>query len=122
MSDIDYSIATSEQIEAALGRQVARIRLARNWTQARLAREAGVARVTISQMEAGRRGVSLNTFLRVLHALGLQGHIQTLLPDPTVRPMERIEMGGRERQRARPARTDKDASPWSWGDETADHP
>ncbi|HTX79197.1 MAG TPA: hypothetical protein VMC62_05990, partial [Longilinea sp.] len=60
---------------------------------------------------------SLNTFIRVLMALGLQNNLQGLLPDPTIRPVERVETGGRERKRARPIRPKKETSTWSWGDE-----
>jgi transcriptional regulator with XRE-family HTH domain len=113
---IDFSIATSEQIEAALCEQLANIRLTRNMTQAQLAQEANVAMLTINRLEKGQ-GVSLNTFIRVLMALGLQGNLQNLLPDPTIRPIERVERGGRERKRARPVRSTKETSTWSWGDE-----
>ena len=115
---IDFSIATSEQIEEALCEQVENIRLTRNLTQAQLAHEASVAWMTINRLEKGR-GVSLNTFIRVLMALGLQNNLQNLLPDPTIRPVERVDTGGRERKRARPVRSNKETSTWSWGDETA---
>jgi transcriptional regulator with XRE-family HTH domain len=115
---IDFSIATSEQIEAALCEQMEAIRLTRNLTQAQLAHEAGVALKTIRRFEKGE-GVSLDTFIRVLMALGLQSNLQNLLPDPTIRPVERVETGGKERKRARPVRSDKEISTWSWGDETA---
>ena len=116
---IDFSIATSEQIEDALCKQLENIRLARNFTQAQLAKEAGVALKTIGNLEKGR-GVSLDTFIRILMALGLQNNLQALLPDPTVRPIERVNHGGVERKRARPGKSDVEKSRWSWGDEPAD--
>jgi transcriptional regulator with XRE-family HTH domain len=115
---IDFAIATSEQIEAALCAQIEAIRLTRNLTQVQLAEGAGVTLKTIKRFEKGE-GVSLNTFIRVLMALGLQSNLQNLLPDPTIRPVERVETGGRERKRARPVRAVKESSTWSWGDEEA---
>jgi transcriptional regulator with XRE-family HTH domain len=116
---IDYSIATSEQIEAALCSQLENIRLTLNMTQTQLAKQAGVAFRTIQRMEKGK-GVTLDTFIRVLMALGLQENLQTLLPDPTIRPIERVASNGSERKRARPSREETDGSTWNWGDETGE--
>jgi transcriptional regulator with XRE-family HTH domain len=114
---IDFAIATSEQIEAALCQRLEKIRLTRNITQAQLAQEAGVALKTIARLEKGQ-GVSLDTFIRVSLALGLQSHLQNLLPDPTIRPVERASHSdGMERRRARPAPAGQDKPAWSWGDE-----
>lgn len=115
----DFSIATSEQIEGALCRQLENIRLIRNVTQEQLAREAGIAIRTIRRLEKGQ-GVSLDTFIRILIALGLQNNLQALLPDPTVRPIERVNIGGAERKRARPRKSTVEKSTWAWGDESAD--
>ncbi|MCX6101029.1 MAG: helix-turn-helix transcriptional regulator, partial [Candidatus Bipolaricaulota bacterium] len=65
---LDFAVATSNQIEAALCRQLESIRLSRNMTQVQLAEEAGVAPRTIGRLEKGQ-GVSLDTFIRVLRAL-----------------------------------------------------
>jgi transcriptional regulator with XRE-family HTH domain len=92
-----------------------RIRLARNITQVQLAELAGVSTRTITRLENGE-GISLDTFIRVLMALGLQQNLSVLLPDPTVRPMERISALGRERQRARPRSVREGSTSWSWGD------
>ena len=118
---MEPSIATSEQIETSLCKQIETIRLARNITQAQLARESGVALRTIGRMERGQ-GVSLDTFIRVLMALKLQQSLAALLPDPTIRPMERIQTGGRERQRARPRQIVEEQGPWAWGDEEKKQP
>jgi transcriptional regulator with XRE-family HTH domain len=118
---IDFSSATSEQIEASLCSQLAAIRLARNLTQAQVAREAGVTLRTIGRLEKGQ-GVSLETFIRVLTALKLQHALGALLPDPTIRPMERIQTGGRERQRSRPKAIAEERGSWSWGDEEEKQP
>ena len=116
---IDFSIATSEQIKNSLCKQLLNIRLARNITQAQLARESSVAVETIRKLENGK-GVSLDTLIRVLIALRLQNNLKTLLPDPTVRPIERVNNAGTERKRARPIQTNTEDSTWSWGDELVD--
>lgn len=119
LNKIDFSIATSEQIEDFLRRQLKNIRLTRNFTQAQLAKESGVAIGTIRRFEQGQ-SVSLNTFIRILIALSLQQNLESLLPDPTIRPIERVNTGGSERKRARPVQSDSEISTWVWGDESGD--
>jgi transcriptional regulator with XRE-family HTH domain len=103
-----------ESIEADLGKRLEQIRLSRNIPQAKLAEEAGVSRRTITRLEHGQ-GVSLDTLIRVLRALGLADRLAALLPDPSVRPIERVRLKGRERQRARPKR-ERTSDDWTWGD------
>ncbi len=112
---IDFSVATSDQIEAALCKRLESVRLSRNTTQIQLAKDAGVSPRTIGRLEKGQ-GVSLDTFIRVLTALRIQQNLEALLPDPTVRPIERIDIGGRERKRARPVRSSDETAIWAWGD------
>jgi transcriptional regulator with XRE-family HTH domain len=113
--NLDFSIATSDQIEAALCKRLESIRLSRNTTQAQLAEEAGVSLRTIGRLEKGE-GVSLDTFIRVMRALGIQNNLEALLPDPTVRPIERVGMGAGQRKRARPAPSAQEQPGWSWAD------
>ena len=117
---IDFSIATSSQIEAALCQRLESIRLSRNTTQEQLAEEAGVSLRTIGRLEKGL-GVSLDTFIRVLTALRIRNSLEALLPDPAVRPVERVMTGAKERRRARPPKAGTGRSTWSWGDGGDDH-
>lgn len=112
----DFSVANSETIIASLGEQIRNIRLSRNVTQAQLAEEAGVTVFTIGRLEQGL-GSTLDTFIRVLIALGLAHNLTGLLPDPSIRPMERISGSRVERQRARPKTSAEPTTVWAWGDE-----
>ncbi len=112
--NIELSIATSDQIEAALCKRLESIRLSRNITQAQLAEEAGVSPRTVGRLEKGQ-GVSMDTFIRIMMALNIQQNLEALLPDPTVRPIERVGMGAGERKRARPAKSIDELPTWSWG-------
>jgi transcriptional regulator with XRE-family HTH domain len=113
---IDFMAATSTQIEAALCERLESIRLSRNMTQQQLAKEAGVSPRTIGRLANGQ-GVSLDTFIRVLTALRIQQSLESLLPDPTVRPIERVGAAARERKRARPVQLSPEPPAWAWGDE-----
>lgn len=112
--NIEFTIATSDQIEAALCKRLESIRLSRNITQAQLAVEAGVSPRTIGRLEKGQ-GVSMDTFIRIMMALNIQQNLEALLPDPSVRPIERIVMGAAERKRARPTKSIDELPTWSWG-------
>jgi transcriptional regulator with XRE-family HTH domain len=99
-----------------LGARLAALRLSRDLPQASLAQAAGVATRSVKRLEAGE-SVSLDTFVRILTALDLADHLSALLPDPTVRPAERVRLAGRERQRARGKTAAPDATTWAWGEE-----
>lgn len=99
-----------------LGSRVAQARLAQNMPQASLAQAAGVSPRSITRLEAGE-SVALDTFVRVLIALHLDDHLAALLPDPTVRPADRVRLAGRERQRARGSKAAPDVTAWAWGEE-----
>ncbi|MBW2645618.1 MAG: helix-turn-helix transcriptional regulator [Deltaproteobacteria bacterium] len=117
--NIDFTVATSDQIEGALCKRLENIRLSRNITQVQLAEEAGVSPRTIGRFEKGN-GVSMDTFIRIMMALGIQQSLETLMPDPTVRPIERVGISAGERKRARPVQSSDERSTWSWGDGEGD--
>lgn len=112
---VDYTFASSEQIAADLGRRLARLRLAANVTQADLAAQAGIGTRTLARMEGGEGG-TIDSMVRVITALGLTSHLEALLPDPDIRPMERVQLQGQERRRARAPSTPPVKRPFQWGD------
>ena len=107
---------TSENIERELCRKLAAARLLQNISQAKLAESAGVSRRTISRMENGQ-GVSLDTFIRVMMALGLADHLTTLLPDSKIRPIERVNRNNERKNASSPRTTKKQSKEWKWGDQ-----
>lgn len=112
---IDYEQASIEAIQEDLGQRLTRLRLARNVNQQQIAREAGVSRRTVTRLENGQT-VSLDTLLRVMRALDLIGRLNALLPEPHVRPIDRVRLKHKERHRARGKPTEPRA-PWTWADE-----
>ena len=115
MSSADPSATTIDASLRALGERMARLRLGRNLTQAALARQAGTSVSSIKRLEAGAN-TSLDTLLRVLGVFGLEQRLLQALPDPSVRPVERVRLGGRERKRARASNDSVPrATDWAWG-------
>jgi putative transcriptional regulator len=112
--NIDFDIASSDAVIKALFERIEEIRLSRNVSQAALAKQAGVSRSTITRLARGQ-GISVDSFVRIMQALGLADHLAALLPNPNVRPVERIRLGGAERRRA--SSKGKASGAWTWGDE-----
>jgi len=115
--NIDFTVASSDTVIKALFERLEEIRLSRNVSQAALAKEAGVSRSTMTRLAQGQ-GISVDSFVRIMQALGLADHLAALLPNPTVRPVERIRLEGGERRRASSKR--KVAGDWAWADEAND--
>jgi transcriptional regulator with XRE-family HTH domain len=110
-------LSSTQQKIQDIGARIASIRLSRNLTQGQLAKTTGFSRSTIRRLEAGETS-ALETYIRVVEALGLEVDLDAMLPDPSVRPVDRVRLQGQERQRARPdEQKPKKASEWAWGEE-----
>ena len=101
-----------------LGARLRAARLRRNLSQEKLAKEAGVGRVTLQRLEEGKVNATLPILIRLLRTLDLSEGLERLLPAPGPSPLEEMERRGRPRQRARKARQKKQQDKgWQWGDE-----
>ena len=82
-----------------LGARLRALRLQRNQTQERVARQAGISRPTLAALESRGKG-SLENLARVMFVLGRERELDSLLePDP---PSTLTELTtSRKRQRAR---------------------
>lgn len=109
---------SDEGVLAELGERLARHRIDRGLTQARLADLAGVGKRTVERMESGA-SAQLSSFVRVLRVLGLINNLDLLIPEREPSPMQALEQKRKVRQRAseksEPKRPD---TAWSWGDES----
>lgn len=110
---------TDEAFLKSFGQRLAMVRLEREWTQQKLAKEAKVAKRRVERLEAGEVTANLAGFVRVLRALGLLEKLDMLIPDAGPGPMEQLQMQGRRRRRAS-SKKNQDAKPtvWQWGDES----
>ncbi len=110
---------TDEAFLKSFGERLAMVRLEREWTQQKLAKEAKVAKRRVERLESGEVTASLAGFVRVLRALGLLEKLDLLVPEMGPGPMEQLRMHGRKRRRASSKRN-RDAKPtvWQWGDES----
>lgn len=78
-----------------IGDRVKRLRLAHGWSQTELANRAGVSRNTVVRMETSAQGLSIDAYLVVADALGVQLW-QLFRDEEAVQDPERTEDEGRE--------------------------
>ena len=109
------NLLTDEAILAELGARLAHRRVELRFTQADVAREAGVAKRTLERIEAGESS-QLSNLLRVLRVLDLLPVLERAIPAAKPGPMEMLENKGKLRQRASRSRKDEAGKPWSWDD------
>jgi transcriptional regulator with XRE-family HTH domain len=108
---------TDASILEELGARLARVRLARNLTQAALAEQAGVSKRTLERLESGAVATQLSGLLRVCRVLGLMEHFDRLVPDEQSSPMQQLKQKGRKRQRASGQKAvPAEGKKWIWGD------
>lgn len=115
---------TSSKHILVLGEQLERVRLLQNRPQTELAEKAGISERTLRRLESGQGG-SMDSFIRVLMALNIDSNLSVLIPDSTVRPMERSRSAKNQRLRASGSKNEKTTSQasakptWVWGDEAS---
>lgn len=83
----------------------------RGLTQAQLADRAGIARATLARFEQGEGGISLDSLLRVLRALGILENLDRAL-DPYESDLGRLRSKEELPRRVRPLKlAEEDAGP-----------
>lgn len=115
---ITHSTSDSAAIHE-LGNRLARHRLNRNLTQAALAAEAGISVPTVQRLEQGN-SCQAASLIRILRVLKLLDHLDGLIPEPAVSPIQQLRMRDKLRRRASSPRTGRIREvrdPWTWGDE-----
>ena len=110
----DKSIASAVR---NLGAGIAAFRLSRNMGQDDVAAKAGIARSTLSRLEADETP-TVDTLIRVMRVLGLGNRVATLVPDARPSPLD-PRSAGKPRSRSRkpsrePGDDGKGGEPWTW--------
>jgi transcriptional regulator with XRE-family HTH domain len=108
------SHGTDEAILIDLADRLSAARLARNLTQAQLARSAGISKRTRERMEAGK-SAQVTSLIRVLRALDLLDAFAQLLPPPQPGPVELLRRAGKPPERAS-GTAQPPSKPWTWAE------
>lgn len=116
-----HELMTDDAVLAELGRRLTRHRLARNWTQAELAAEAGIGQATVQRAERGE-SVQMTSMIKLLRTLELLAGLDVAIPESIDLPIAQLEREQRKTRRRASGRRRRHAEPgeqpWVWGDET----
>ncbi len=96
---MDLNFLRADEIVQLLCTRLRQERLVREWTQAELARRAGVGISTLSNLEAGRN-TSVESLVRVAMVLGRTQELTALFA-PQVQSLDDIQRQERASQRQR---------------------
>ncbi len=108
---------TDESLLKLIGERLARLRLAKNFTQEELAEKAGVGLRTMQRLELGSAATQLSGFVRVCRALDLMDRLDALIPETAASPIARMKLQGKKRQRASgKKKAGSMARKWKWGE------
>jgi transcriptional regulator with XRE-family HTH domain len=99
-----------------VGERVRQLRLRKNITQSRLAKDSGVGKSTIERFEKGH-SIQLTSLIRILRSFGKLDELLELVPDQTASPMEMLMKEEPTKYRASNKKKPKQPGPWKWGDE-----
>ena len=115
----DFALLSDPAILAALGQRLLQRRLARNLTQAQIAKEAGVSKSTVERIESGR-STQVTNLIRLFRALSLLGALNAMVPPQAPSPIEQLQRVGVKRRRASGVKASpkapKPPGTWKWGD------
>src|SRR5580698_7630194 len=96
----DMYFMSPDELQAALGKQLQELRIAKNLDQITTAEKAGISEKALRNLEAGR-GSSIETLVRVLKALDSLDGLRLLAPKPSVSPLALLRHSGAVRRRVR---------------------
>lgn len=97
---VDIQFMTPDELQAALGKQLQELRIAKNLGQITTAERAGISEKALRNLEAGR-GSSIETLVRVLKALDSLDGLFLLAPKPSVSPLALLRHSETARRRVR---------------------
>ena len=96
----DMNFMSPDELQAALGKQLKELRIAKNLDQITTAEKAGISEKALRNLEAGR-GSSIETLVRVLKALDSLDGLRLLAPKPFVSPLALLRHSQTARRRVR---------------------
>lgn len=102
------------EYQKLIGARIKQYRVNAGISQKELENESGVSVRSISRLEQGA-SIQLESLIKILSALNLEGNIDLLIPDQTKRPSFYLNDSDKPKQRVR--KKDGNAGAFKWGDE-----
>ncbi len=92
-------LLSDDVVLAEIGQRVAQRRINSQLTQAQLAKQAGVGKRTVERFENGE-STQMSSVVRIFRVLDLLPHIDRIIPEPGIHPMDLVKLHGKIRKRA----------------------
>ena len=106
-----------EALLQEVGRRIAFLRRSSQIKQEELAERAGISRYALSRLENGAGGIRLESFLSVLRSLNVLNRLSVVLPEPTLTPIQLVELEKKsEGALPKRIRTRRSSPDRVWGD------
>lgn len=99
-------------LAAELGERLRQARLNADLTQVEVAQRSGTTRKVVGNAEKGH--AQLESFVAIMLALDLAGHLDNFLPKQEISPIQLMKLQGRLRSRASGTRTEKAKEKPEW--------
>lgn len=100
-----------------IGRRISFLRISAQWKQGDLAEKAGISRYALSRLENGAGGMRLESFISVLRSLHILDRLTVVLPEPSLTPIQMLELEKRARKMPKRVRSSSVKKVFRWGDE-----
>ncbi|MFH2092901.1 MAG: helix-turn-helix transcriptional regulator [Pseudomonadota bacterium] len=94
----DYYSMTDKAISEELGQRLKALRLRKNWSQEELVKFTGLSNKAVQNAEKGTS--TLLTYIKILRPLKGLDQLESLFPESSISPMQKLKMKGKQRQRA----------------------
>ncbi|MBK7381847.1 MAG: helix-turn-helix domain-containing protein [Flavobacteriales bacterium] len=104
-NNINWKVLKDEKVVTQLGKELRRMRLERNLSQAEVAKRGGLDRTTVVKLEAGR-AATLMTVVQVLRAMDRLEVLDGFHEEPQLTPYQVVEQQAKylKKQRKRASR------------------
>ena len=105
----EWVAMSDKAIIGAIGAYIRHQRLEQNKTQAQIAKEAGINRWTLGQIENGE-SITLATLIRILRVLDLIHLLSIFIIKEEISPIEYARLKEKKKKRARPNTKETDSN------------
>lgn len=124
----DFSMLSNHDASKEIGLRLKRARLNANYSQAELAKRAGISESTVKRAETANGNITLMALIAMLRALNKVDQLDLFLPAPPPNPIQLAAAKGKQKKRASKPRKkvnnqstleqiNEPSSQFTWGDE-----
>lgn len=102
-----------------MGKSIRGMRISANLTLEELSSKCEVSKITLSKIENGKSNPTILTLVRIFRALGREGDLWSVFPEPKISPINITKQASQSlpRRVRKKKTTQQQPKKWKWGDE-----